>query len=435
VLNASGSFTIPAAASGVTEILVIPDTLGPVTIHGTPGLEILGGNGNVTVIDPTIIDLGGNGTTAGADAVTVTAADSPYLVMGGPGAVNSITGLGSGTIYGGVGGNLINLTGSSGSNLVISTASVPGFGDTVFAGSGTTSVDNVVGSRGEFDIGGSGNFLVQDLGTSDTISVGLGNASVSTAGSDALVFGGTGSLVVDASGGTGDTIVGRSGPMTVNASSASNLLVFGAIGGPGMDFIGGSGSATVVAHAGSDTVTGGSGPLDIVAASGDTLAASGSSAGTTLFGSANSDVTFTSGSVGSLTYVGLAGNETLNASGSSTNNVFWGGNDPTGSESIVGGSGNDLMIAGQATDTFTGGGGNNEFLFMNSILSLSGGSQTNVITDFLSSSTNAVLLNGLSTVSSATASGNTTVTLSDGTKIEFIGVTSDSQLTGHIFSS
>jgi Ca2+-binding RTX toxin-like protein len=244
---------------------------------------------------------------------------------------------------------------------------------------------------------------------------------------------------VDGANTTNDTVVGLSGSMTVNASSAANLLVFGPISGSGLDFIGGSGSATVVAHAGTDTVAGGTGPLDIVAGSGDTLTASGASAGTTLFGSANSDVTFTSGAVGGLTYIGLAGNETLNASGSSTNDVFWGGADPAGSESIVGGSGNDLFVAGQGTDSFGSGSGNNEFLFMNSILSLSGGSQTNVITNFLGSNNNSVVLDGLSTVS-ATSTGTglsaaTTVTLSDGTKIEFLGVSSESQLTGHIFSS
>jgi Ca2+-binding RTX toxin-like protein len=476
VLNATGSVTIPAAASGVTEILVLPDTVGPVTIHGNSNLEIVGGNGNITVIDPFILDLGGTNTSTGADAVTVTAADSPYLVMGGPGAVESITGLGSGTIYGGVGGDLINLTGSSGSNLVISTASVPGFGDTVFAGSGTTTVDNVVGSAGAYDIGGLGSMSVDDLGTNDTIAVRLGNVAATLGGSGALVYGGVGNLSIldtaagstidggtggltatiagsndlvfsgaatsqlDLAGSSGATIIGDTGAITVTAGSASNALVYGPTSGGGMDFIGGSGSASVFGQAGSDTITGGSGPLLAVAGANETMDVTGGGAGTTLFaGSGGSDITY-AGTTGALVYVAGAGNVTLNASGSTTNNFYWAGaaGDTTATESIVGGSGNNEMVVGPGSDTLTGGSANNVYDFIATIVgtsSIASAGNTDVITNILSGNSAVDLSGGLSTMSAATAGSETTVTLSDNTKITFLGVTSSSELTGHIFSS
>jgi Ca2+-binding RTX toxin-like protein len=57
------------------------------------------------------------------------------------------------------------------------------------------------------------------------------------------------------------------------------------------------------------------------------------------------------------------GNETLNAAGSTANNLLVGGTDPTGATSLVGGSGNDTRFAGGGSDTLAGGAGNNAFAF------------------------------------------------------------------------
>jgi Ca2+-binding RTX toxin-like protein len=117
---------------------------------------------------------------------------------------------------------------------------------------------------------------------------------------------------------------------------------------------------------------------------------------------------------------------------------MWGGVYSTAGNSLVGGSGSDVLVAGLGADTFTGGAGHNAFIFISSILG--NVTQTDVITDFLASSNNALVLSGgISTVSaSVTGSGSsafTTLTLSDNTKITFLGVSSASQLTGHIFSN
>ena len=74
----SGSVTIPAATAGAQQLLVLTNT-APITIHGSPNLQIIGGGpNNVTIVDPASIVLADNGGTSPTDAVTVTASDSPY---------------------------------------------------------------------------------------------------------------------------------------------------------------------------------------------------------------------------------------------------------------------------------------------------------------------------------------------------------------------
>src|SRR5208283_35900 len=95
----SGAAVVPAAASGVTEVLVLQNT-NPVTVYGSPGLEVIGGAANVTVIDPTYIDLGADGSTTNTDLVSVTQADTPYVVTMRAGT-ETVFASGSGTIFGG----------------------------------------------------------------------------------------------------------------------------------------------------------------------------------------------------------------------------------------------------------------------------------------------------------------------------------------------
>jgi Ca2+-binding RTX toxin-like protein len=471
----SGSITVPAAASGVTEVLVITNSQ-PLTIHGTPGLEILGGDKNLTIIDPTVIDYADNGLTTNTDAVTVTSADSPYEVAMRAGS-ETVVGLGSGTIGGGVGANYINLSGAGvgTNNLVLS----QGFHDRITAGGGSVTVD-ASGSHAIIQ-GGAGDLSIDDTGLANTVWAAAGNAAVTTGGLDALVLGSSGLLTVNAAGGVGDTvafgpgggtfysstnsyealvfagfgtsvsvdasnttydtIVGDTGALTVNAGSATNLLVWGPISGPGMDFIGGSGgagatAATVVGQSGHDTIGAGTGPLYAWVGANETLQASSGGGNVTLFGGVNSDITYTAAS-GSLLFVANSGNETLNAAGSSTNDVMWGGIDSTSGNSLVGGSGNDIMIAGTGADTFNTGAGNNEFVFIASVLGSS--SQTDVLTNFLGGNDSVVLSGGLTTVSSSSGGTGptafTTLTLSDNTQVTFLGVSSASQLAGHIFSN
>ena len=161
----SGSITVPAAASGVTEVLVIQNNL-PITIHGSPGLEIIGDGANVTIIDPAIIDLGDNGSTTNTDSVTVTQANSPYIVTMRTGT-ESVFASGSGTIFGGSKTDLIDLAnaGFGTSNVVVTEGS-----DTVYGGDGAATVTNQSTATNSLDVGGNGSFIVNDLGIGDTIA-------------------------------------------------------------------------------------------------------------------------------------------------------------------------------------------------------------------------------------------------------------------------
>jgi hypothetical protein len=170
-----------------------------------------------------------------------------------------------------------------------------------------------------------------------------------------------------------------------------------------------------------------------------------------VFGNAGSNVDF-QGSQGGVTMialgpVGAENGATLNAGGSSTNNML---EAVSGSISVVGGSGADTLVGG-VTDldtttgatTMTGGAGNNLFFFQHGNVN-----GTDIITDFAASSGNVLSMSGYDSLvgggaqSAATAAlagattnnGNTSITLADGTSITFNNTTT-AQLQGHIFSS
>jgi hypothetical protein len=472
VLNASvsGVVNVPAAAPGVPEYLVLPgNDPNSLTINGNPNLTILGGgSGNISINDSTVVDLGGN-DPANTDAVTVTNADSPYMITMRTGT-ETVVASGSGTIFGGSLTDLINLSGANTgtNNLVVSQGS-----DTVDAGSGNVTVNNLVGSNHNLDQGFFGALTVDDLGAHDTISSGFGSLVVtaggtgasisglgaitvdaaggsgdtvsygpgggtflsSTASSNDLVFTNFASMSLDASNTTGDTIIGDVGAITVNAGNAASLLVYSGptIGDPGMDFIGGSGFSTVVGQTGADSVTGGSGQLDFIANAGESVTGTGALGGSTLFGATGSYLDF-AGTSGAMLMMGNAGNETLNAAGGTGFDQFYAGAtgaDSAFGESLIGGNSANSFVAGTGADTFLGGSGTNVYTFVQSALDSS--SQHDVIQNFLGGSNDLAFVGGTDTVS-ATSGTNVTFTLGDGTTIEFVGY-NQAQLTGHVFST
>jgi len=198
----SGSISIPPAPSGVTEVLVVNNT-APITINGSPGLEIIGGGAaNVTIIDPTIIDFSFNAVTSMTDAVTVTAADGTFNVAMRAGDESVVVqGPYAGTIAGGSQTDNINLTGATGNILVLTQASVGG--DVVDAGGGTTTIQNLPSALGALDVGAAGLLFVNDLGTDDQIAAGTNNTVVTLGGGGAAVFGGKGNLTALVTGGAG----------------------------------------------------------------------------------------------------------------------------------------------------------------------------------------------------------------------------------------
>src|SRR6202044_3206758 len=72
------------------------------------------------------------------------------------------------------------------------------------------------------DVGGSGNFFVDDAGVADPTSAGLGNTAVTAGGSGAIIFGSLGTLNVDGSVGTGNTVDFGLGGGTFSSSGASS---------------------------------------------------------------------------------------------------------------------------------------------------------------------------------------------------------------------
>jgi hypothetical protein len=197
----------------------------------------------------------------------------------------------------------------------------------------------------------------------------------------------------------------------VSAGDTTNLSVFGNSGL--LTFIGGGGQSTVFAGTG----------------------------GATLFGGAGGSIAYGGAPVGStgMVYVAGAGAETLNAINSATNDVMSGGTIGGSTSSIVGGSGADTFNAGVGSDTMVGGGGSNHFVFTKAVIN--NAAPSDFVGGFPASNTDQVLLAGygageaqhaLSTATSAF--NNTTLTLSDNTKITFLG-TSLSQLIGHVSST
>src|SRR5580698_7051139 len=112
VLNStvSGSITVPAAASGVAEFLVVNNS-NALTINGSSSVSIVGGGpGNLTIDDPNVVDIGGGIGATGTVMMTFSSADSPYQVAMGQG-FETVNANGSGTITGGTGPDVINVTG------------------------------------------------------------------------------------------------------------------------------------------------------------------------------------------------------------------------------------------------------------------------------------------------------------------------------------
>jgi Ca2+-binding RTX toxin-like protein len=186
----------------------------------------------------------------------------------------------------------------------------------------------------------------------------------------------------------------------------------------------------------SSTITAGSGGVWYTNL-GDNTTIFGGSGTVTLFGGPGGVVNY-SGSIAGAQYEALAGNETLNAAGSSTSNLIVGGSDPTGHDMLIGGSGADTMIAGSGSDTMTGGAGNNDFVFFKNFTAASG--NTDIITDFTNN--DVVLLSGyganqagISLATAVTSGGSVTLTLSDNTKITFLGLDSTGPLVNHIASA
>jgi Ca2+-binding RTX toxin-like protein len=280
--------TVGVTAHNITGLLGTEydgSDLFDVITGGTEGDDIDGRDGNDTLAGGLGNDTIGGGETGGSD------------VISGDAGNDQLSGDdGNDTIDGGADNDSINGNAASDSLL-------GGLGaDSINAGSGLSS-DTVDGGDGNDTITGSdGN----DGSTADFLMGGLGDDSITSAG-------------------TSDTLLGGDG----------NDILLPAAGPASMD--GGIGNDTILAHAG-DTVTAGAGVDQINSLIGWTLDTDEENL--TLIGASFVNG---NGNGGSNVIFGNDGNNTLQGLG--------------GNDTVNGGAGNDTLVGGGGKDLNTGSGG------------------------------------------------------------------------------
>ena len=318
-----------------------------------------------------------------------------------------------------VAGGFVNLTGTGGPNQMVLadnenlTFFTNGGSGTVVTGDGNNFIGTPTVGGGQFSFTtGNGNDVINAISGQNTVSAGGGNNFVFTGFASDTVFS-TGNDTVSGVGGTAgvtDTIFGGNGTTLIGEFNKN------------LTFVGGNGQATVLAGNGSYLLNGGvGGGLFAGGKAGNNLIAGGTGAvGSTIFGGGNGDVIFARGSARNLIAAG-SGNETLSGAGSSGDNIFF---NTVGNSLILGGSGNDTFFVGSGNSTVNGGIGADVF----AIQSGSAGGTVS-ISNFNSSERVTLLGYGPNERSNAIANqvnsgGSTTITLSDNTRITFVGISS-----------
>ena len=408
VANVNGAVgaTVGAFSTGILELTntnsVGGTSAGPATVSAT----VPAGYNTLVVEAPGSETISGNGATG------------MLVVFGANSSVNFITNGGSGTIFAGGAGDLINENGGSWSVIEGSAG-----GDTINA-SGTNAVVTTTGAGDRVQTSaqnssiisaGSSDVLLISGTTSDADVTVTGNATIQTSGSsDTVVATGSGAFIgyfVGSAGGDMDFI---------NSSTKASSIIAGL--NPASGAISSQGSVTVSAGAGGGVYDGGiSGNNSLV----------GGSGAVTLFSAGVNNYLFTNGAPTGSAYNLLnafsGGNDTLIAGSGSTNNVFFGG---VGTESILSsGSGvQDYFVGTLGSETISGStvsGATNTFIFNQS--SAQGGG-TDVLLHFkpgegFINPSNGVL--GVSIVSFENLNGvnsGTEIDLSNGTTVKLFGI-------------
>ena len=323
---------------------------------------------------------------------------------------------------------------------------------TVVSGDGNTYVTNANPNTGAIPASG-GIYNVTVGAGSNTIALETGRSTVSTGlGLDAVALG-TSSSEVNAAGGEttvfGDVKQGDApgtGSDTVNAA-AGYVSVYG--GYSNFTFMGGTGTVTVQGVGGSDTIfANGSTGLFATGTAGNSYIQGGNTSATVvstfsdsnglhvtsgqvLVGIANGDQLIAAVSGAEVLHAG-GGNETLNGSYSTANNIYYAGNnaDVNGGTfyaltQISTGAGSSTVFGGTGFSTVTAGPGSTTYEFVQG--QAGGGGMT--ITNF-DPAKDQVRLYGYASGAAQSAiageqvsSSGTVVTLSDNTRITFQGYT------------
>ncbi len=346
-------------------------------------------------------------TETGHQALASTAEDE----LGG----NNVVVLPSGSQYYQAAAGTTVLTGG-GSDTVSATAGqvtvIGGLGTLTFVGG--TGASSVTGSTGAVTIlggSGGGNFGGGAGGPNILVSQGAAGANTTLVGgaSGDQIFGSAAGndLLIAAVG--RDSILGGGGSTTIDGGASAGSVIFA------------SGGATTVngGAAGADTIVGGAGPTSVVA-NGD--AVFGTSGTLNVSGSASRADSIIGGA-GALSVTGHGGNMLVVAA-TSTSSITTGNGASlilasSGATSVTGGSGSLQALLGAGTATVTEGSGAALF---DVVKGAAGG--TDVINGFKPGSDHIQLFGYAPTdLQVTTSNGSSFVSLTDGTKIEVVGVT------------
>lgn len=463
---------------------------GGITISGGSGSDTIAYSFTVTgtntlryaeVLQNAINNLIGTGAGQGGESITPIVQGNAGALPPGADAATPVYNLvpstadstgsfyvgGTGYIVDSIGGTAtVNAHGASDSIIVAAVNPATTYNDfggnnlVVFVDGNNTFNGEASDKGGDTVVAGSGfDTINTSAAGATTVNSGTGDATINLNDTKAAVaYSGTfndhvwlddGHATVYANG-TADAIVATTEGQTIYGGTLASAQLAVVLApnsdatANGNDYVSaGAGTAVVYSDVSNDTIAAGSGTLYYLASStasvSDTLVAgSGNVYGYT---GAGDNVSVTGTGTGSFTFLVGGGAETIDGANSSATQVFYAQADTSsaGSQLLIGGSGTNYFIAGEGSETLTGGAGHNTF-FLND--SLTAGSGTITINDFAGGSNNQLVLesgftqNDVQTLlagGTASASGYS-VTLSDGVTINFTGITSGSELQGHIIS-
>jgi hypothetical protein len=418
-------------ANNVNALLVTDPTV-PVAAGGTG--SVTGGATPVYVLDAP--------TTGGGASPTYTIATPGYVLdtISGGATINLTGTLGEDTILVAAVNAQATITGAGGDNQItfvtgeneyIGTADTGG--DTLVAGSGYDTIYTSASGSTTVNSGtGSLTAYLQDttvgVGINDYVWLDDGAGTIYANGVDDAVIATVGSQTI-----YGDSVSVANTVLRVELTNQG-----GSTSTVGNDTVSALYTDTVAVYdyTSANTINGGTGTLYFIGGDSITATVHGGTGTAYVFGAAGDSITL--GALGDTlpnpgtVYFVSGGNETLSG-GAEIGTLYAFGADGT---SMSGGSGFNVLTPGAGNETLTGGTGTNYF----NIDAQASANGNLVLNDFSTDGrSDLVLSNGFTQAdvaaiedSNNTMGGNLQVTLSDGVQLTFVGITSGSELTGHI---
>ena len=392
-----------AAAAGDPPVYVLDS---PTVEGATPNYNIAS-SGYVLDTISGAVDI----TLVGGDTVLAAAINAEASVIGA-GGNNQIVFVD--------GNNTFNGTADTGGDTVVAGS---GFDTILTSKEGSTTVNSGTGDASiilqDTTAGGLNDFVWLDDGHSTVYANGVGDAIIATVEGQTIVGGAT-------------EVGGYMGVLLsdVNGTSTSG------------DYVAANAEDTVAVYdySSNNSIAGGTGVLYFIGGQGITADIAIGNGSAFMFGADGENVTLatTAGDTGLGYFIAGAGNETLSGGAATSTLYLFGGQDSTGTDSLVGGSAGDVLTAGLGSETLTGGAGANYFQIADS----SSGGANVLLSDFGvgGSTDNTLILSGFTAEQEQTlynggtegADGNSYIVTLDTTTVTFTGITSGAQLQGHV---